>query len=96
MLNWLIIKMKKPNNQTAEVLYELIMKSAITRMSIMYQTGILNLTARISNLRNKHGIIIICDKVETTNKHGRNISYGKWRLFDKKSAKLLYSKINRE
>lgn len=88
--------MKKPNNQTAEVLYELIKKSAITRMSIMTQTGILNLTARIADLRIRYGINVICDKVLTKNKHGRPISYGKWRLFDKKSAALLYDKINRE
>jgi hypothetical protein len=88
--------MKKPNNQTAEVLYELLTNKCITRMSVMYTTGILNLTARIADLRIRYGINIICDKVILKNKHGRPISYGKWRLFDKKSAALLYDKINRE
>jgi hypothetical protein len=87
--------MKKPNNQTAEVLYELIRKSSVTRKSIMIQTGILNLPARVLDLRRK-GIDINCLKIETKNKHGRNISYGKWMLVDKKSARTIYSTINKE
>lgn len=88
--------MKKPTNQTAEVLYELIKKSAITRMSIMHQTGILNLTARIADLRNKFGIVVLCDKVKITNKHGRKTDYGKWRLENKKIGIALYNKVNKK
>ena len=65
-------------------------------MSIMLQTGILNVTARIANLRNNFGIIILCERVVTTNKHGRTINYGKWKLSNKQSAIALYSKINKE
>ena len=75
--------MKKPNNQTAEVLFELIKNDQMTRSDFFKQTGILNVTARIANLRNIHGINVVCKKIETTNKHGRNISYGSWSLKDK-------------
>jgi hypothetical protein len=65
-------------------------------MTIMKSTGILNLTARIADLRIRHGIDIICDKINTKNKHGRPISYGSWRLNDKKIATSKYKKINKE
>jgi len=88
--------MNAPKNQVAEVLYELITEQSITRMSIMKGTGILNLTARIADLRIRHGLNVICDKVNTKNKHGRPISYGSWRLLNKKIAISKYDKINKD
>ncbi len=88
--------MKKPKNQTAEVLYELIKRGKITRQSIMKSCGILNVTARISNLRNRFGLDVICKEVPVVNKYGRDTMYGEWSLSDPEEAELLYSKINRE
>ena len=89
--------MKKPNNQTSEVLYELIKNSAMTRMDFFRQTGILNVTARIANLRNIYGIDVRCKKIHTINKHGRKISYGSWSLDPRTldDVKVIYEKINK-
>jgi hypothetical protein len=87
--------MKAPTNQTAEVLYELVKYGEITRRSIMSDCGILNLTARIADLRLRHGLSIICTKIQTKNKHNRAITYGCWSLENKKVAKEVYEKINK-
>jgi hypothetical protein len=85
--------MKAPTNQTAEVLYELL-QFPITRRSIMSDCGILNVTARIADLRLRHNLSIICTKIQTKNKHNRAITYGCWSLENKKVAKEVYDKIN--
>lgn len=86
--------MKSPKNQTAEVLFELINNSFITRKSILIDTGILNLTARIADLRIRHNLGVMCQKVEALNKHNRKVQYGKWYVQDKNYAIEVYSKIN--
>jgi hypothetical protein len=86
----------KPNNQTCEVLYELLTNAFITRMQIFDQTGILNVTARIANLRNDHGLKILCNQAKAVNKHGRKITYGMWYVEDKQIARELYEKINKK
>jgi hypothetical protein len=87
--------MKEPTNQTAEVLYELLTSKNITRQFIMIHCGILNGTARIADLRLRHGLSIICTKIQTKNKHNRAITYGCWSLENKKLAKEVYEKINK-
>jgi hypothetical protein len=86
--------METPKNQTAEVLFELINNSYITRSTILINTGILNLTARISDLRLRHNVDVICQKVNTINKHKRKINYGKWYVNDKNNCIEIYNKIN--
>ncbi|NJL75298.1 MAG: hypothetical protein HC892_09970 [Saprospiraceae bacterium] len=89
--------MKSPKTQTAEVLYELLTNKSITRASIMTDTGILNLTARIADLRLRAHISIDCAYVNVLNKHGRKVRYGKWSInpSDIDYAKEAYLKINK-
>ena len=86
-----------PKNQKAEVLFELLQNDSISRMSIMNETGILNLTARISDLRIRHNLDIRCRKVLVKNKHGRPVSYGKWSLpeIQISDGLLIYQEINK-
>lgn len=70
--------MNQPKNQNAEVLYELLNNSFIDRRQMMADTGILNLTARIANLRNRFGLNIKCESRQVINKHGRTVTYGRW------------------
>jgi hypothetical protein len=87
--------MKKPKTQLAEVLYELIKNKTINRRSILLDCGILNVTARIADLRLRHNLSIICTKIQTKNKHNRAITYGCWSLENKKLAKEVYKIINK-
>lgn len=91
------MKLSTPKNQTAEVLFELLTNKSINRRDMMLNTGILNLTARFANIRNKYGINVFCRKIETTNKHGRTIKYGEWLIpkLDRKKAKETYCKLNK-
>lgn len=93
------MKIEKPKNQNAEVLYLLINNKCINRQSIMYDTGILNVTARIANLRNIHQIAIDCKRVSVLNKFGRSVNFGVWSISKKPSdLKLIekkYNKINK-
>ncbi len=83
-----------PVNQTAEVLYALIYSESIDRVTMMRDYGVLNLTARIANLRNLYHLVVICEEIQTKNKFGRPIIYGKWRLVNKEVAKSVYLTIN--
>ena len=87
--------MKKPTNQLQEVLFELLQKKSIDRMSIMKNTGILNVTARIAELRNKYGVPVKCEKYKLLNKHGRPISYGIWSLTNKNEANTIYNNLTK-
>ena len=91
------MELSKPRNQIAEVLFELITKETITRKSILESCGILNVTARIADLRIHFFIDVKCQEIETTNKHGRKITYGKWYLSEKAKENIIdkYEKINR-
>lgn len=84
-----------PKNQTAEILYFLLTSVSIDFSYIYAMTGILNLSARLSNLRLDYGLDIPCQEVEAKNKFGRKISYGTWTLTDKDQGRIIYSKINR-
>lgn len=83
-----------PVNQMSEVLYELITRDNITRMEFFQSTGILNVTARIANLRIKYDLDIVCKDINIRNKHGRIVTYGQWSLPDKEKGKEVYLQIN--
>ena len=70
----------KPNNQNAEVLLELINSASVTRQEFMQRLGILNVTARIANLRIHFNIPIDCEKIKVCNKYGRVVEFGKWSI----------------
>ena len=84
-----------PMNQTAEVLYELICSNSISVRYMIKNTGILNLSARISDLR-KLGLDIPCNYKSTHNKFGRKIQYGTWSLnSDREKSLKIYKEINK-
>jgi len=89
------MNLNHPKNQTAEVLYFLLNSKSIDFSYIYAMTGILNLSARLSNLRLDYGLDIPCITIETKNKFGRKISYGTWMLTDKDLGRIIYSKINK-
>jgi hypothetical protein len=89
------MNINNPKNQTAEVLYFLLKCESINFSYIYAETGILNLSARLSNLRLDYGLEIPCIEVNAKNKFGRKISYGTWSLKDKNQGRIIYSKINR-
>ena len=89
-----MIILTKPVNQMSEVLYELITRDNITRMEFFQSTGILNVTARIANLRIKHDLDIVCKDINIRNKHGMVVTYGQWSLPDKEKGQEVYLKIN--
>jgi len=84
--------MKKPKTQLQEILYLLLKNDSITFRHAFFETGIINLTARISDLRNLF-IDVRCDKKQTTNKFGRKVFYGSWYLDDKEKAERIYNKL---
>lgn len=87
--------MKKPKNQKAEVLYELIKRKSINRMQIMQECGILNVTAIISILRLDYNLPIKTTDIAAINKHGRAVQYAHWSLTDKVMGKEIYEIINK-
>lgn len=89
------MELNKPKNQNAEVLYLLIKRIWITRLTVITDLGILNVTARIANLRIKYGIDVKCKKISTINKHGREIKYGAWFVENKENLIEQYNKINK-
>jgi len=89
--------MTNPTNQTAEVLYEILNNNSISRKDILLSTGVLNPTARIADLRIRHGLIIHCEKVSVLNKFNRVVTYGKWSIQgddNREKAKAVYNQIN--
>lgn len=89
------MQLATPKNQTAEILYCLLNYDYISFRSIFEETGILNLSARISNLRLDYNLDIPCTEVEVKNKFGRKIKYGTWKLTDKQQGRVIYSIINK-
>lgn len=83
--------MKQPTNQTSEVLY-LLLQGKQTTFDLV-KNGILNPSARISNLRAK-GVDILCHKIDHVNKFSRKINYGMFTILNRKDARLIYTKIN--
>ena len=89
------MKLSKPLNQTAEVLYELLNSKHRIGFSEIYKaTHAINLGQRISGLR-RMGLKIYCTYVETKNKHGRKVKYGTWSVSgEEKKALEIYKRIN--
>lgn len=92
-LSFPMLDLAKPKNQVAEVLFELLMNKEITFERTYANTGIINLGARISDLRFKHNLIISCQEKEFYNKHGRKSTYGVWTLHDKRTGLEVYKSI---
>lgn len=91
--------MDNPTNQTAEVLFEILNNVSVSRKDILISTGVLNPTARIADLRIRHGLNIPCERVSVRNKFSRKISYGMWSIKgqeDIEKAKGVYNEINKE
>lgn len=91
-----INKLPKPTKQIEEVLYYLIKRHTINRRQMMLDTGILNVTARIANLRNTYGLTIDCQMLPVVNKFDRPIKYGLWRLENKQAGIELYKKLQKK
>jgi hypothetical protein len=70
----------------------LLNNRVLTRRSILNDSGILNPTARIANLRS-NGIIIECKWIKSTNKFGRSIRYGAWSLLNEEKALEIYETL---
>jgi hypothetical protein len=85
----------KPNNQKAEILFELINQNYATRLDLMQMTGCLNITAIISKLRLDHEIEIKCNFRDVLNKHGRPVKFGIYNLVNKGDALSKYNTINK-
>ncbi len=88
--------MKQPQSQLQEVLYFLLTRKTISCRQMMFDTYILNLSARLSDLKLDHGIEIKMTKTHRTNKFDRKISYGTWGLVDREHALEVYKKLTDE
>lgn len=86
-------QLQKPGSQLEEVLYYLIKRDSISRKQIMFDCGILNLPARIGDLRHNHCLDIKLTSVKTKNKFGREITYGQYSLRDKEKGIKRYNQI---
>lgn len=86
----------QPQSQIQEVLFELINRISIDRRQMMISCSVLNLPDQILNLRSRHGLTIELTKTKTENKFGREIEFGKYSLKNKKEAKKVYAKIQKE
>jgi hypothetical protein len=85
------MEITKPTSQSSEVLY-LLLEGKKTTMDF-FKNGIMNPTARISDLRSL-GVQIICDKVDHVNKFGRKINYGQFTILNTTESLEIYKKIN--
>lgn len=69
-----------PNSQLQETLYELIKNPSITVRQMMAETGMLNVKARISNLRLIYNLPIETEMIKVKNKYGRTSRFGQWSI----------------
>jgi hypothetical protein len=83
--------MTAPTNQNAEVLNLLLTEKQTSLNLVM--NGILNPTARITNLR-AMGVNVLCEFISHTNKFGRAIRYGQFSVLNKKDSRKIYKEIN--
>ena len=88
-----IKNLPKPTKQIEEVLYYLLKRHNINRMQMMLDTGVLNITARIADLRNRYFLDIVCNQVSVKNKFGRKVEFGYWSLSDKAEGLKIYKKL---
>ena len=87
--------LKPPTSQLTEVLYYLLNRQSISVRQMLFESYILNLNARLSDLRLKYNIGIKMVKTHRKNKFKRPISYGTWRLTDKEHALTIYNKLTK-
>jgi hypothetical protein len=87
--------MNRPTSQQTELLHLLITKDNVTTRFIQQHLFILNVTSVISYLRSK-GCDILCNSVETKNRYGRKVRYGKFNLLNRKEATKIYNQINKQ
>lgn len=71
---------KKKVDQADRVLQYMLVNGSITRAQAFNVLGVANLTAVISELRNKQGVEIITDTVHSRNRYNEKCSYAKYRL----------------
>lgn len=85
-------KIRQPESQIQEVLYELLTKVEIDRRSVMFTLNIWNLPARICNLRHR-GVVIESRVFKGVNKYGNNISFVHYRLKNRAQALSIYKTL---
>jgi len=83
--------MKLPETQLQEVLYLLITNKSITRLEAT-RYGILNLPARIYDLRKLNVDIIIKNNI-CKNKFGRTVNYATYILVNLQESLTIYKKM---
>lgn len=88
----LFLSANLPTNQRSEVLFYLLRVSKVTTRLLFSDLGILNPTARISNLR-AMGLVIECDGVKFVNKFGRPGKYGIYSLKNAKKGISVYKEL---
>lgn len=90
------MKLDKPKNQAAEILYELLhAKKRLSFFDLYFTTRAINLGQRIADLR-RNGLLVPCLRMEVKNKHGRTVKYGTWSIAgEKEKAIEVYNKINK-
>lgn len=82
-----------PETQDEEVLYILLKNnSGVSRAKFMSEGHILNAPACIERLR-KRGIVIETERVNGTNKFGRPVTYGIYKLTNPKYARDYYRSL---
>lgn len=86
-------KISKPESQIQEVLYYLITRIYIDRRQMMLSVGVWNLPDVIMKLRRNYGLTIKLLEIEVKNKFGRKVTYGKYKLENKKKASEVYKKL---
>jgi len=84
-----------PTSQTQEVLHELITRKTVSRAQFFKFCGILNVTARIADLR-KLGLEIRCEEIPVPNKFKRVVKYGNWSLANIETATELYLRMKKD
>jgi hypothetical protein len=89
------VKLEKPKSQIAEALYTLLNNKSVTRKQFLLKADILNAPESVRQLKNLHGVGIVCKSVPTTNKFGRTVNYGSYSLTNVKSATKAYLKLNK-
>lgn len=89
-----MIGLPLPKTQVMEVLYYLIHHDKATTRDIQRDCYVLNVTAKISELR-KLGVQILCDEVKAKNKFGREITFGTFKILNLADSKNIYKTKNR-
>jgi hypothetical protein len=90
-----VTKLEKPTSQIAEALYTLLTNKSVSRKQFLLKADILNAPESVRQLKNNHGVGIVCKSVPTKNKFGRMVSYGTYSLTNVSAATKVYKKLNK-